>query len=339
MGALWSEYCGSVVTEWRRPGDNATGKSRTPVNDYSRSPLQSHNRREHDSPLVRSVPYAVGLTIVAAVGIALYFFEGSAPRQPSPEAPAAEPSTAPSQPAQPSQPTADVQPPVIGASGASEVLHPLPAVPPPADLAGKPLPSLPESDEAMKQGLAIPLGKQAALGSIVISQDLARRIVATVDNLPRQKAGTKLLPVKAPASSFVAGRKGEVLTMGPANYARYTPYVKLAQAVDVKQLVALYVYFYPLFQQAYEELGYPKRYFNDRLVAVLDDLLAAPDVNGPVKLIRPKVMYEFADPELEALSAGQKVLIRMGPANAGAIKAKLRELRHELGVDGPAANR
>jgi len=309
------------------------------VNDSSRPPrgsLHNHHRREHDSPLVRSVPYAIGLTIVAAVGIALYFFEGGAQRQASPEPPAAQPSQ---EPAQSAQPNADVQPPAEVASSASEILHPLPAVPPPADLAGKPLPSLSESDEAIKQGLAIPLGKQVSLGNIVISQDLARRIVATVDKLPRQKAGTKLLPVKAPANSFVAGREGRVLTLGPANYTRYAPYVKLAQAVDVKQLVGLYVYFYPLFQQAYEELGYPKKYFNDRLVAVIDDLLAAPDVSGPVKLIRPKVMYEFADPELEELSAGQKVLIRMGPGNAALIKTKLRDLRRELGVEGPAAKR
>jgi hypothetical protein len=211
-------------------------------------------------------------------------------------------------------------------------------VPPPAGLAGKPVPPLPESDEAIQQALTIPLGKQA-LGNIVISQDLARRIVATVDNLPRQKAGTKLLPVKAPVSRVVTSRKGEMVTLSPANYARYAPYVKLAQAVDVKQLVALYVYFYPLFQQAYEELGYPKKYFNDRLVEVIDDLLAAPEVRGPVKLVRPKVMYEFADPELEALSAGQKVLIRIGPENAALIKVKLRDLRRELGVEGPAVSR
>jgi hypothetical protein len=50
-------------------------------------------------------------------------------------------------------------------------------------------------------------------------------------------------------------------------------------------------------------------------------------------------MYEFADPELEALSAGQKVLIRIGPENAALIKAKLRDLRRELGVEGPAASK
>jgi hypothetical protein len=38
-------------------------------------------------------------------------------------------------------------------------------------------------------------------------------------------------------------------------------------------------------------------------------------------------MYVFADPALEARPAGQKLLIRMGPNNAAAVKAKLTELR------------
>ena len=51
---------------------------------------------------------------------------------------------------------------------------------------------------------------------------------------------------------------------------------------------------------------------------------------GPVKLVRPKVLYQFADPELEGLSAGQKIMVRMGPENAAKVKAKLREIRREL---------
>jgi hypothetical protein len=38
-------------------------------------------------------------------------------------------------------------------------------------------------------------------------------------------------------------------------------------------------------------------------------------------------MYEYADGTLEGLPAGQKILIRMGPENAAAVKAKLTELR------------
>lgn len=56
--------------------------------------------------------------------------------------------------------------------------------------------------------------------------------------------------------------------------------------------MALYVQLYPLFQQANVELGYPKSHFNDRVVTVIDHLLAAPvqiaalevsriDVKGP----------------------------------------------------------
>src|SRR6185436_17861366 len=83
----------------------------------------------------------------------------------------------------------------------------------------------------------------------------------------------------------------------------------------------------PLFQQSYEDLGYPGQYFNDRLVEVIDHLLQTPDLRGPIVLKQGKVFYEYADPALEARSAGQKLLMRMGPQNEASIKAKLKELR------------
>jgi hypothetical protein len=308
------------------------------LNDYSRSSrgsLERYDRRSRDSRLVRSVPYGIALVIVVAVGAGIYFWEQGARREARQEP---QPPQQNAEVPQPPPQNAEVPPPSPAASAEPEIRHPLPEVAPPAGLEGKPVPPLTESDQAMQDALVAPLGKQT-IGDLVISKDIARRIVATVDNLPRKRIGTQLLPVKPPARRIVTSGKGDVVTLSPANYARYSAYVRLAQAVDVKQLVALYVHFYPLFQQAYEELGYAKKYFNDRLVEAIDDILAAPDVQQPVKLVRPKVLYEFADPELEDLSGGQKVLIRMGPENAAVIKAKLREIRHELGADGPAPNR
>ena len=58
---------------------------------------------------------------------------------------------------------------------------------------------------------------------------------------------------------------------------------------------------------------------------MIEHLIATPDVNGPVNLIQPNVLYRYADADLEARSAGQKILIRMGPKNASIIKTKLRE--------------
>jgi hypothetical protein len=80
------------------------------------------------------------------------------------------------------------------------------------------------------------------------------------------------------------------------------------------------------------------KYFSDRLVEVIDDLLGTPFVQGPVKLVRSRVLYVFADAQLEDLSAGQKVLVRVGPENAALIKTKLREIRRELVAETPAAH-
>ena len=99
------------------------------------------------------------------------------------------------------------------------------------------------------------------------------------------------------------------------------------KAVDLPAFVREYANFYPVFQAAYRDIGYPDRYFNDRLVEVIDLLLATPDIAAPLRLKRPGVMYTFADPDLESLSAGQKILLRVGPANEALIKSRLRELR------------
>src|SRR6202041_1077201 len=116
----------------------------------------------------------------------------------------------------------------------------------------------------------------------------------------------------------------------PLDQAIFDPYKPMVAAIsqlDAQQLSALYIHYYPLFQQSYQNLGYPNGYFNDRLVEVIDNLLATPDPKGPVELVRPNVMYIYADPALEKRPAGQKLLIRMGPENAQAVKAKLTELR------------
>ncbi len=95
---------------------------------------------------------------------------------------------------------------------------------------------------------------------------------------------------------------------------------------------------YPLFQQAYVELGHLDGYFNDRVIEVIDHLLAAPSPDGPIPLVRPNVMYQFADPALESRSAGQKFLIRIGPDNAARVKTQLRALRERLASQPPPAD-
>jgi hypothetical protein len=249
-------------------------------------------------------PLLVG-ALIAASGALYYFW--SIRTEPQPASPAPE---AKSQPAAP-------------AGAEPSIEHPI------ATPAAAPLPALAESDPFMHEAFAGLFGS-AVFDQFFQTQDMVRRIVATIDNLPRRTVAQRLIPLKpAPGPLRAAGPEGSVV-IGPDNAARYTPYVRAFEAVDSAKLVAIYVRFYPLFQQAYAELGYPSGYFNDRLFEVIDHLLAAPEPKGPIALTQPKVLYEFADPALQNLSSGQKVLVRMGPENEARVKAKLRELKRAL---------
>jgi hypothetical protein len=234
-------------------------------------------------------------------------------------------------------------PPPVAEEGAPAIRYPVPEPAPPLpddalELTAKPeevlpepepeapLPELDDSDGSMV-GIYEELFGEKALGQWFNLANPVRHLVATIDNAGREKMAVKQRPLKPVAGNFLVAGDDERAVLQPDNYRRYAPYVRLAEAVDLERMVALYVRFYPLFQQAYEELGYPGAYFNDRLVDVIDLLLATPEVSQPVVLVRPHVLYEFADPGLETLSAGQKVLVRMGPDNAARIKTRLRELR------------
>jgi hypothetical protein len=209
------------------------------------------------------------------------------------------------------------------------VRHPIEGVGPPAQS----LPALEESDAAVTDALAELLGRK--LENFFNLQEIVHRIVATVDNLPRDYVSPRLMPVKPVKGRLVIAGSDERLALSPENAARYRPYMQLAEAVPAEKLVAIYARFYPLFQQQYENLGYPGKYFNDRVVEVIEHLLAAPDVQEPVQLIQPRVLYEFADPKLEGLSVGQKILVRMGADNRVKVKAKLREIRDALVAKAP----
>lgn len=191
-----------------------------------------------------------------------------------------------------------------------------------------PLPALAASDGPVSAAVAGVIGEDAA-ARWLLPRNFVRHIVLAVDSLGRGPAAIKpeLRPVTGAPGPFPVSGDQESLRLDPANYARYASLVRLVEATDAARLAAVYLRYYALFQEAWEETGPPGAYFNDRLVAVIDDLLAAPELAEPPALVQPRVYYEYADPALEARSSGQKLLVRMGPDHARVIKRKLRELR------------
>ena len=247
-----------------------------------------------------------GLAILlVGAGVAYYFWRSDR----------FEPFAGPPRAEQPAAPEAAVPP------AAPAIQHPLetPSTP-------ESLPPLAQSDGTVRDALAKLLGSDT-LAALLQPERIVARIVVTVDNLPRRSVPARMLPLKPVPGTFQAAGG---TALDARNAARYAPYVALVQALDARAAVDLYVRFYPLFQKSYAELGDPRGYFNDRVIAAIDDLLAAPDAKEPPALARPGVLYQFADPALESRSAGQKLMLRIGTGNAARVKVKLRELRAEL---------
>lgn len=204
-----------------------------------------------------------------------------------------------------------------------------------ADLALPPLPPLGESDRYVRDELSALFG--AGLADALVAEDVVARLAATVDNLAREQVAERIRPVAAPGGQFLVENVSgtDEYLLDPQNHGRYDDLVGFVEHVDPARAAQVYRRLHPLFQQAYADLGYPDGWFNDRLVEVIDHLLRTPDVEEPIRLVRPHVLYEFADPRLEALSPGQKLLLRIGGEHRALVKQRLREFR--AGIAGDAA--
>src|SRR5690349_9903812 len=251
------------------------------------------------------MPTALGAGILVIIGAAgLYLMRGEAP---APEAVVETPPPVAETPATPPSRAAEA--------------------PPPARTL--PLPPLDESDPEVLGGLTELLGQDAVMKHLV-PERLVRNIVVTIDNIPREKMALNQRPVQPTPGDFVTTGEESAVMLAPANYERYEPFVALVSNVDAKTLVSFYRGLEPLFQEAYEDLGHPNASFNARLNEVIEHLLQTPTPRGEIALVQPGVLYKYADERLEKLSAGQKLMIRMGVNNATVIKGKLREIQAEL---------
>ncbi|MEL7187401.1 MAG: DUF3014 domain-containing protein [Pseudomonadota bacterium] len=198
----------------------------------------------------------------------------------------------------------------------------------PAERNLKPLPALDDSDGFFLVEAGQTFGP--ALESLLVRDDVIDRLVAAIDNLPRKQIPENIRPVGQLSMQFHPDFGNSAITLGRGSFERYNVYVNMIANSDLDAAYDTYRRFYPLFQQVYERLGYPNGYFNDRLVAVIDHLIEGPVPDGPVTIVRPNVLYEFADPDLEALSSGRKLLIRMGPDNAATMQRVMADFRERL---------
>lgn len=192
------------------------------------------------------------------------------------------------------------------------------------------LPALNASDVFVFNELSgIPNG--AAVIRLLAQDQIVRKFVVFVENVSRGEYPQTGVPYKPLGVEMpVRNIDDNLFVMEASAHDRFNDIVDTFTALDTDAAYALYRLLSPLFQQAYAEIGFRDQSFDDTLRAAIDNVLRAEAVEGPYQLVKPSVMYLYADASIENLQEVHKLLIRMGPENTAKIKAKLQDFSERL---------
>lgn len=287
--------------------------------------MTEHHRSESESteakPMLSGkvvVGFIVALVIIIA---ALWFTRGGEPEPtPLPQQPVEQPVIAEPEPEPLPEPepelTTEPEPEVVPIP--VEELEPVEPE--------QPLPALDEAspvlvDEATAAGLNT---------NPVDSENVLRKLVVLAESMAKGDIVREANVVAGPESRFMVQEIDHQLYIDERSYARFDDLATWFYGLDTDALVKIYTRYEPLFQQAHDEIKEPGTRLRDRLLDAIAILLDTPEPTGLLALKDDKVMYTYADPDLEALLPSQKQLLRMGPDNRALVKTKLREIRQRL---------
>lgn len=164
----------------------------------------------------------------------------------------------------------------------------------------------------------------------VRSENLVADIVAFVDNLAAGGVARDSAIIKGPEARFVVQEVDNSVYMGAQSYQRYDNIVNWFVGLNTQAVVAVFKQYEPLFNEAYAEISRPGDTFIARFNRAVSVLNATPVQQGLIELNSDKIMYTYANEELESLPAAQRQMLRLGPNNMARVKAKLNEIQQAL---------
>ncbi len=155
--------------------------------------------------------------------------------------------------------------------------------------------------------------------------ELLARASVVLSNAATGKIPARQVSFLVPADTYPVQKVGDQYFVDANGYGRYDPYIAILESVSPAELAAFLRLVDPLLVQALAQLGVrePPAALVAQALARIESVEALP--TGPVELLRPSVMYTYADPALEALPDLDKQLLRIGPQNLSRLRAYLSE--------------
>lgn len=191
-----------------------------------------------------------------------------------------------------------------------------------------PLPPLEESDRFVREQL-----EPFSLPSEWVAREgLLRRLAVLVDNASRGELPHRQLRFLRLEEPFEVVERDGAFYAALDNGDRFDPHLDLLEDIDPAAAARLLLRVEPLLAKAFEELGRPV----DPIGSIRQVIGRIIEVSVPPQdpeLVQRKVLYEYADPELESLPPLEKQMIRLGARNLGRLQAYLVRLRTALDLE------
>jgi len=167
--------------------------------------------------------------------------------------------------------------------------------------------------------------------------ELVRTAATVLENASRGEVPRKFLQFLAPEGRFKVLKMGSLIQVDSQTYERYTPFVRTLELLPPERAAAMFRLAEPLLAESVRELGEaasPRELVFTALGVALD----TPRIDAASVLKQPKVVYTYADEELESLKPLQKQLLRMGPQNLQTVRLWLEDFGLALAPGSSSAS-
>jgi hypothetical protein len=190
------------------------------------------------------------------------------------------------------------------------------------------LPPLDETDPLVRR-LVGALSSHPVVAAWLTTDGLLVNFVLVTTRIADGKPPARELKAIGPIEPFRPHLYRGVPFLDNASYRRYDRYAAAVEGLDAAGVGRLYATLKPRIDDAFARTGWGGD-FDAVLERAITELLNVPIPDGPIALKPRGIGYAFVDSRLESLSASQKQLLRMGPANGRTIQRKLRDIASQV---------
>lgn len=193
------------------------------------------------------------------------------------------------------------------------------------------LPPLDETDALVRQ-LVERLSTHPMVAAWLTTDGLILNFVVVTSRIANGQTPVAELKAVGPIPRFRVRRVRDDMFIDPSSYRRYDRHAAAVSSLDARGTARLYATLKPRINDAYARLGHRDGDFDLLLERAIIELLEVPVIDGDVELVPHGTVYAFADDRLQAMTAAQKQLFRMGPQNVRIVQGKLREIAASLDI-------